>query len=180
MVTYTGLRIMDEKVEEKSEKEVDEKTKSKIFIVRTTIGQERNAANMIYAKTDRDEVTLYSILVPYEVRGYIFIEAPNRSEVEKSLYGVSHVRGIVEGNVDIGEVEKFLEPKSVVAKVDIGDIVELISGPFKGEKARVVRVDVGKEEATVELFEATVPIPVTVRGDSIRVIRKEVEDETSD
>jgi transcriptional antiterminator NusG len=38
-------------------------------------------------------------------------------------------------------------------------------------------VDVKKEEITVELFEATVPIPVTVRGDSIKVLRKEVEEE---
>ncbi|MBU2560424.1 transcription elongation factor Spt5, partial [archaeon] len=52
---------------------------------------------------------------------------------------------------------------------------ELISGPFKGEKAKVVRVDVKKEEITVELFEATVPIPVTVRGDSIKVLQKEGE-----
>jgi transcriptional antiterminator NusG len=60
-------------------------------------------------------------------------------------------------------------------------MVELISGPFKGEKARVVRVDIKKEEITVELFEATVPIPVTVRGDSIKVLQKEeAEDEGID
>jgi len=46
-----------------------------------------------------------------------------------------------------------------------GDIVELIAGPFKGEKARVQRIDEGKDQVTVELYEATVPIPVTVRGD---------------
>ena len=64
--------------------------------------------------------------------------------------------------------------------VNIQDIVELISGPFKGEKARVVRVDLKKEELTIELFEATVPIPVTIRGDSIKVIRKEEKDEGED
>jgi transcriptional antiterminator NusG len=74
-------------------------------------------------------------------------------------------------------MEKFFEPKPMVTRVDVGDIVELISGPFRGERARVTRVDVKKEEITVELFEATVPIPVTVRGDSIKVLRKEIEDE---
>ena len=53
-----------------------------------------------------------------------------------------------------------------------GDIVELIAGPFKGEKARVQRIDESKEEITVELFEAMVPIPVTVRGDNVRVLQK--------
>ena len=54
-----------------------------------------------------------------------------------------------------------------------GDLVELISGPFKGEKARVQQIDQTKEEITVELIEAMVPIPVTVKGDSVRVIEKE-------
>ena len=51
--------------------------------------------------------------------------------------------------------------------------MELVNGPFKGEKARVQNIDEGKEEITVELIEAMVPIPVTVKGDSVRVIDKE-------
>ena len=47
---------------------------------------------------------------------------------------------------------------------------ELVAGPFKGEKAKVQRIDEGKDQVTVELYEATVPIPVTVRGDQIRVL----------
>jgi hypothetical protein len=54
----------------------------------------------------------------------------------------------------------------------IGDTVELVSGPFRGERARVIRVDGRKGELTVELSEATVPIPVTVRCDSVKVIQK--------
>jgi transcriptional antiterminator NusG len=60
-----------------------------------------------------------------------------------------------------------------VIGINEGAIVELISGPFKGEKARVKRVDVTKEEITVELFEAMVPIPITVRGDHVRVLSKD-------
>ncbi len=146
---------------------------SMIFAVRTTIGQERNVADMISARTEKEDFGIYSVLVPYEIRGYIMVEATNKTEIEKSLLGVSHARGIIEGEIDITEIEAFFAPKPMVTKVDIGDVVELVSGPFKGEKARVVRVDIKKEEITVELFEATVPIPVTVRGDSIKVIRKE-------
>ncbi|MFB6138155.1 MAG: KOW motif-containing protein, partial [Halobacteriaceae archaeon] len=47
------------------------------------------------------------------------------------------------------------------------------AGPFKGEKAQVQRIDEGKDQVTVELYEATVPIPVTVRGDQIRVLDSE-------
>ena len=53
--------------------------------------------------------------------------------------------------------------------------MELISGPFKGEKAKVVRIDESKEDVVLELIEATVPIPVTVKGDQIRLIQKEAD-----
>jgi transcriptional antiterminator NusG len=154
---------------------------TKIYAVRTTIGRERSVADMITARTEKEKFGVKSILVPHDIRGYILVEAINKSEIEKSLHGVSHSRGIVEGEIKFEEIEKFFEPKPMVTKVDVGDIVELVSGPFKGEKARVVRVDLKKEEITVELFEATVPIPVTVSGDSIKVVRKEEkESETGD
>ena len=52
----------------------------------------------------------------------------------------------------------------MVAGIEEGTIVELIAGPFKGEKAVVKRVDSAKEEITVELYESIVPIPITVRA----------------
>ncbi len=155
----------------------EDQDQGKIFAVRTTIGQERNVADMIANRAEKENFEVYSILVPHDIKGYIMVEGVNKSEIDKSLRGVAHARGIVEGEIGISEIEKFFEPKPMVAKVDAGDIVELVSGPFKGEKARVIRVDVKKEEITVELFEATVPIPVTVTGDSIKVVRKEVEEE---
>ena len=54
-----------------------------------------------------------------------------------------------------------------------GNIIDVIAGPFKGEKARVQRIDEAKEEVTVELIEAMVPIPITVRGDHVRVLEKD-------
>ena len=48
----------------------------------------------------------------------------------------------------------------------------MVNGPFKGEKARVQKIEEAKEEITVELIEAMVPIPVTVKGESIKVIGK--------
>jgi len=79
---------------------------------------------------------------------------------------------VVGGEVSLTEIEHFLVPKPVVTGMEIDDVVELVAGPFKGEKARIMRIDKGKEEITVELFEAMVPIPVTVRGDHVKVIEK--------
>jgi transcriptional antiterminator NusG len=93
--------------------------------------------------------------------------------VEHAIQNIPHAKAVVKGASSIAEVQHFLAPKPVVTGISEGDIVELISGPFKGEKARVKRVDVSKEEITVELFEAMVPIPITVRGDHVRVLSKD-------
>ena len=128
---------------------------------------------MIYSRIGKLGVGIYSILVTPELRGYIVLEALDATEIEKSLPGISHVRGVVEGAMELTDIEKFLEPVSAVAKVNLGDIVEFTSGPFKGSRARVTKVDEAKEEITVVLFEATVPIPVTVSGNDIRIVMKE-------
>ncbi|MFQ5800586.1 MAG: transcription elongation factor Spt5, partial [Candidatus Hydrothermarchaeales archaeon] len=129
--------------------------------------------NMVYSRLGTQQFGVHSILVTPELRGYIIIEAIDSTEIEKVLPGISHVRGIVEGDMQLSEIERFLEPVSSVAKVNLGDVVEFTAGPFKGSKARVTKVDETKEEITVVLFEATVPIPVTVSGNDIRVVMKE-------
>ena len=63
--------------------------------------------------------------------------------------------------------------KPLTAGIERGDTVELTSGAFKGEKAKVIRVEVGKEKITVEIIEAVVPIPITVDASSVRVVAKE-------
>ena len=45
-----------------------------------------------------------------------------------------------------------------------------------GEKAKITRVDNTKNEITIELLEATVPIPITVPAESVRVLEKDLDD----
>lgn len=52
------------------------------------------------------------------------------------------------------------------------DIVEIIGGPFKGERGRVVRYDKVKREITIELLEVAVPIPVTVSVEFVKLLEK--------
>lgn len=70
----------------------------------------------------------------------------------------------------------MIEPRASDLKIEKNDIVEIISESFKNEKAKVLRVDKTKGEAVVSLLAAIVPIPVTVRLDNIRVIRREDEE----
>ena len=146
-----------------------------VFVVKTTANQERSVANILGQLAERDHYDIRAILVPDELRGYILVESGDRDELAQAVQMVQHARSLVQGESNIEEVEHFLTPKPTVTGISVDSIVELISGPFKGEKARVKRVDEAHEEITVELFEAMVPIPVTVRGDHVRVLKREGE-----
>jgi len=146
--------------------------KPAVFAIRTTIGQEKAAADMIATRARNFNLPVKAVLAPEGIRGYVFVEALEETAVEQARAGIKHAKGVVEGEIPFNEIEHFLIPKPVVVGMEAGDIVELISGPFRGERARIIRVDELKEEITVELFEATVPIPVTVRGDFVKVIEK--------
>jgi len=98
-----------------------------------------------------------------------------RDRLSSLLKGLKHARSVVSGITDMAEIEHFLSPPPAVSGIEVGDIIEIINGPFKGEKARVSKKDEGKEEITVELFEAMVSIPVTIKGESVRVIEKETK-----
>ncbi|WP_049927161.1 transcription elongation factor Spt5 [Halopiger goleimassiliensis] len=138
-----------------------------IYAVKTTASQEQTVADMII---NREEEEVHAALAPDSLTSYVMVEADGNAVLERVLEDIPHARSIVPGESDISEVEHFLSPKPDVEGIAEGDIVELIAGPFKGEKAQVQRIDEGKDQVTVELYEATVPIPVTVRGDQIRVL----------
>ena len=148
---------------------------NRIFAIKTTSKQERTVADNILKaiETKATDIKVASIIVPNELQGYVLIETPEqRNRIEQLVELIAHARVVTKGETSLAEVGHFLIPKPVVAGIDEGTIVELIAGPFKGEKAVVKRVDSAKEEITVELYESVVPIPITVRGDNVRVVEK--------
>lgn len=141
-----------------------------VYAVKTTASQERTVADMI---ANREQPEIHAVLAPDSLTSYVMVEADDHAIIERVLDEIPHARSIVPGQSSLAEVEHFLSPKPDVEGITEGDIIELIAGPFKGEKAQVQRIDEGKDQVTVELYEATVPIPVTVRGDQIRVLDSE-------
>mgnify|MGYP000067794364 FL=1 len=151
-----------------------------IYALKTTVNQEQAVANLIIAAIkdmDKREHGIKSILVPDELKGYVLIEAAFPDVIEQIIQNIPHARGLIKGDMKLEEVEHFLTPKPSVTGIMEGSIIEIVAGPFKDEKARVKKVDEAHEELTIELFEAMVPIPVTVRGDSVRVLSKEEKED---
>lgn len=149
--------------------------KTQLNMERDVVDQLAKKANEEKAKTGQTDV--YAILVPDSLKGYVFVEGMDtdrmREKTRDSRKARAYVDGATHGKVTIEEIGHYLTPMSTTVGFQEGDIVELVDGPFKGGKARVKRVDTDKEEITVELVEALVPIPVTVKGSSVRIIEKE-------
>ncbi len=144
-----------------------------VVVLKTQMDQEKTVVDALAARANVGEKDIYAILSPATLRGYVFVEGMNTDRMHDKAKEIKKARAFVDGETSISEIDHYLTPLSTVVGIVEGDIVELINGPFKGEKARVQQIDQTKEEITVELIEAMVPIPVTVKGDSVRVIEKE-------
>jgi transcriptional antiterminator NusG len=113
-----------------------------------------------------------AILVPETLRGYVFLETLEFRDVELAISGVPHVRGRVSGKVSLDEIDRFLVPPPAAEGISIEDVVEIISGPFKGERAKVARVDSAKEELILELLDSPHTIPIRVHADFAKIVEK--------
>lgn len=145
---------------------------SMFFAVRTTAGQEKNAAELVEVKARAKDLTLISILAPETLRGYIFIEATSPHLIEEAISGIRYIKSRVPGRVQFIELEKYLTTKPIIEELDIGYTVEITGGPFKGMRAKITRVNTVRKEATLELLEATFTLPITVNADYLKLVQK--------
>jgi len=159
-----------------SSDEAASEPETKIFSIKTQVGKEQNTADLLNSRSKRSSLDITSILVTPELRGYIFVEGYDKEQLKDVIKTISYARTVLDGDIPITQIEHFLVPTSAVAKIAEGDVVEMVAGPFRGETAKVTHIDDAKEEITVELFESVVPIPITVRGEQVRVVKRKDED----
>jgi len=146
-----------------------------IFVIKVTTNKEDRALELISDKVKKKSLSVFSLTRPHGLRGYIFLEALDRETAEEAVFNLPYVKGIIGKTLVYEEIQNMLTPNIEEMKIDKGDIVEIIGEPFKKEKAKVVRVDKQKGEVVVSLLNAIVPIPVTVKIDNVRVLRREEE-----
>jgi len=144
-----------------------------IFIIKVTTNKEEKAVDMISDRIEKKKLNTHSVLRPHGLRGYILLEAEDRESAEESVFNLPYVKGIIGKTIGYEEIKNMVEPSATTVSIKDGDIVEIIAEPFKKEKAKVLRIDKQKEEVVVSLLGAVVPLPVTIKLDNVRVIRRE-------
>ncbi len=168
---------------EAAESEVTQQTAPKeefpthIFALRTTANREDQVMDFVSSNAKKKVLAVYSLIRPHGMRGYIFLEAGDRQSAEQAAFNVPYARGILPKEIAYKEIEHMLEQTKRELDIRKNDIVEIISGPYKREQAKITRVDKTKEKVVVELLGAAVPIPITVNIDAVKVIRRDTGEE---
>ncbi len=141
--------------------------------MKVTSGQERIAANMLQNRISRNNPqNIYSIVVIGGMKGYIIVEAEDELSVRGFITKERNIKGILPKPLSQEDIDKLLVAKKAEQIIAKGDIVEFSAGPFKGYNAKVLKLDETKSEITVELMDVPVPIPITTKMSTAKVIQK--------
>ena len=167
---------------------------SYLYVLKTTMNSEHKVASEIQARLSGTgslqdiKSEIFGVHCPKMMQGYIVVEASALHHVEK-LIGRSggrdpkarrglnqtplkNAKTVLPGEAPLKDILPYLEPKAVTSGIEVGCIVEIVTGAFKGEKARVTSVAETKEEVSMELYEQPIPMTLKMRGDHVRVLER--------
>lgn len=156
----------------------EENIKNKFFIVRTSSGKENKfMEDSLKLISKREDSGIFAMFRPETVKGYIFVEAENLTKVVNAFRNIPNSKGVIKTEIFFPEIEKYFDKDGENFIVKERDIVEIIAGPFKGDKAKVIRIVPGKEDIVIEPISMAVPIPITLSKEDIRVIKESEKNE---
>ncbi len=171
------LEVDDKVISIKPEMIEDLEEATTLFAVRTTINQESNILRQIFYRFKILDVIpdIKAMLVSPLLPGYIFIEAPQKRDVQIAIQGIPHIKGRIVGQIKLDEIKHVLVPRSVTEFLEEGDTVEIISGVFEGARALVMRMPAqtsSTEEVVVRLLQEETPITIKIHGDYLKLVEK--------
>jgi transcriptional antiterminator NusG len=143
-----------------------------IYAIRTTSGREDMVIDIMATRIRSSGLGVKTVFHPAEIKGYVFAEGTSGA-VHKAVQGLMHIRGVIDKPVPLEDIKHFLETeRKDRIRPEETNIVEIIGGPFKGEKGKITRVDSVKDEVTIELLDASIPIPVTIATEFIKILKR--------
>ncbi|KUO88454.1 MAG: transcription elongation factor Spt5 [Thermoproteus sp.] len=143
-----------------------------VYSVSVVGRQEYNVTMVLKLRSESGKQPVYSILVPKEPFGVIFMEAESLAVVYRVVSGVKHVKGVLKGKTSLEEIVKYIEPKKPAIDIDVNDEVEILADVLKGSRGRVVSVDREKGLVRVELLDSPFPMPLDLKATEVKVTKK--------
>jgi Transcription antiterminator len=127
-------------------------------------------ADILASEGKNGKPAIYSVMQIPGVKGYLFVETTNSLELHRAVLGIKHVKRVIPQEISIEDLLKYFEEEKV--KYDINDIVEVLSGAFKGTRGKIINIDEKKKEVTIELIDVPVPLQLNAPINSLKLIEK--------
>ncbi len=149
------------------------------FAVRVAPGKEEKVLSIYLEILDKKENHgIYSVIFNPKIKGFVFVEGEDYVKVNDSIRKVPNMRSVIKKEIPFKEIEDYIDINvEEVINVNERDIVEIITGPFKGYRAKVTRVSPNKNEIIVELLDIPNPIPITLNPDDLKILEGGEKDE---
>jgi len=142
-----------------------EATTMKTYIVKTKIGTEERVITEITARLDSagsmEEKKAYigNMTNPTHLKGYIFVEATEEHYLEAVLGLIKtsnslRIKGVtsIVGEPNIEEAAEHIQPRKGSHNLEIGMVVSLTEGAWKGYDAQIMHINEVDDTLDVELW----------------------------
>lgn len=143
-----------------------------VYTVSVVARQEYNVVVVLKMRVESSKIPIYSIVVPPESFGVLFVEGESLPAVNRAVYGVKHVKGVMRGITNVEEVLRVLKPAKPTVELNVNDEVEIIADVLKGSRARVTFVDKEKGVVRVELLDSAFPMPLDLKISEVKLVKK--------
>ncbi|MFZ8794453.1 MAG: KOW motif-containing protein [Acidilobaceae archaeon] len=136
--------------------------KSRFYAIHVVKGMEGRVALLLEERSKSMGLDVRSIVVPVDANGYLIVEVGNSGVLYHLTRGVRYVKRKRPVAVREEDALRLAKPVVEAPKVARGQLVEIIGGPFKGMKGRVVEVYEARRDVDVSLldFRMVVTIPL--------------------
>jgi transcriptional antiterminator NusG len=136
--------------------------KSRFYAIHVVKGMEGRVALLLEERSKNMGLDVRSIVVPVDANGYLIVEVGSSGVLYHLTRGVRYVKRKRPVAVREEDVLRLAKPIVEAPKVARGQLVEIIGGPFKGMKGRVVEVYEARKDVDVSLldFRMVVTIPL--------------------
>jgi len=150
------------------------KKPSMYYALAVTGGAEERVALLLAERARRLGLDLRSIIVSPKARRYIVVEVGDPGDFFLLIRGVKNLKRRRPIRMKEADVMSLVKLEREIPELERGQIVEVIGGPFKGMKGRIVEVYKSRGEVDLTLLESEFRMVVTIPMDQVKPVEEQV------
>ncbi len=146
---------------------------SRFYAIPVTGGTETKVALVFAERTHVMGLDVRSIVVPSDMKGFVIVEIGDPADLYDLTRGVRNVKRRRPLIMKKEDVLKLARPLVEIPELKRNQIVEIVGGPFKGMKGKVLDVYESRGEVDLVLLESEFRMVVTVPIEQVKPLQEE-------